>query len=243
MNNQKIAFIICTNNDILLDECTLYLSQLYIPEGYETELITIKDAVSMTSGYNNGMKSTDAKYKVYMHQDVFILNRNFISDILDIFNSDCTIGMIGLIGYENVSVTGTMWHEQRYGIQKLYGMKQEYPLSTYASPRNAQIEYSLNTDGLTDVALIDGLMMITSCDIPWNESELKDWDYYDAFQSISFLEHGKRVVVPNQTYPWIIHDDGRILTMWNYNKYRKIFMKKYKQYLGLNSKQIRASVH
>ena len=36
----------------------------------------------MTSGYNNAMKKTDAKYKVYLHQDVFILNHNFLMDIL-----------------------------------------------------------------------------------------------------------------------------------------------------------------
>ena len=70
MNEHKFAFIICANNEIYLEECLHYLNQLLIPVGYETELLTIYDAKCMTAGYNEGMAATDAKYKIYMHQDV-----------------------------------------------------------------------------------------------------------------------------------------------------------------------------
>ena len=44
MNNYKIAFIICTNNDVYYEECTRYISELKIPEGYETDVICIREA-------------------------------------------------------------------------------------------------------------------------------------------------------------------------------------------------------
>ena len=103
----KITFIICVNDDLYYSECTFYINQLVIPEGYETEIISIRDAESMCSAYNAGMKESDAKYKIYLHQDVFIRNKNFLSDILNIFKNDSSIGMIGMIGGNDMPMVGT----------------------------------------------------------------------------------------------------------------------------------------
>ena len=238
MNPNKFTFIICTNNQTYIDECITYINLLNVPDGYVYDIITITDATSITSGYNSGQLSTNAKYKIYMHQDVFILNRNFLFDLLTIFNSNASIGLIGLVGYKCIPPTGTMWHEKRYGIKHLFGTRRSFPESHYSYSDYSTYTYNLNTDGITNVVTVDGLMMITQYDLPWNEFELKDWDFYDAYQSINYLEHGYDVVVPNQTFPWIIHDDGQILSMWNYNQYRNLFLEKYKNYIGLSSKEI-----
>ena len=121
MNEKKICFIACTNNDLYMKECELYIEELVIPDGYEIELLKITGAKSMTAGYNEGMAATDAKYKIYMHQDVFIINRHFLYDILSIFESDVSIGMIGMIGYPVVSRCGFMWREEAVGAVPLYG--------------------------------------------------------------------------------------------------------------------------
>jgi hypothetical protein len=89
------------------------------------------------------------------------------------------------------------------------------------------------------VAIVDGLLMATAYDLVWDEDNLKDWHFYDAFQSMNFLLHGYRVSVPNQTLPWFIHDDGKFLSLWGYNKYRRLFMDKYRIYLGKSGKEIR----
>lgn len=233
MNDHKFAFIICTNNDTYLQECFHYLDMLVVPENYETDILTIRDAVCMTAGYNEGMASTDAKYKIYMHQDVFIINRYFLFDILSIFESDPSIGMIGMVGYPMISPTGFMWHTTRIGACPLYGGNHAYPHADYTAYRY------LLSDGISDAALVDGLMMVTAYDLPWDDTTLRDWDFYDAFQSMNFLLHGYRVVVPSQKLPWFIHDDGKFLSMWNYDKYRRIFMEKYAAYLGKSCVQIR----
>lgn len=234
MNQNKFAFIICTNNEIFLSECITYINLLEIPSGYETEILSITDAESMTSGYNEGMHSTDAKYKIYLHQDVFIFNRHFLYDILSIFQSDKRIGMIGMVGYPLVSPNGCMWQCGRVlGAYPFYGYHHVYPHADYSS-----YCYDLSTDGISDVAVIDGLCMITAYDLPWNTTELTGWDFYDAFQSMDFLLHGYRIVVPNQKLPWFLHDDGILLSMWDYNKYRHLFIKKYEKYLGKSYHEI-----
>lgn len=231
MNNKKFAFIICTNNDILLEESIHYINHLIVPDGYEIELLTINDAASMTSGYNEAMSETDAKYKIYMHQDVFILNKNLLSDLLGIFQSDSLIGMIGMVGYDSISPDGIMWHKKRKG--NLYQRK---PDTIY--PPLTQYEYSLTKDGYSYAALIDGFFMATCCDLPWDTAVLKGWDFYDAFQSINFLTHGCKIAVPNQKHPWCVHDDNKFPNLSNYNHYRNIFLQTYSQFIGKNYQEI-----
>ena len=52
----------------------------------------------MCAGYNEAMQSSDAKYKIYMHQDVFIKDTEFLDKIIQIFKEDSEIGMIGMVG-------------------------------------------------------------------------------------------------------------------------------------------------
>ena len=94
MNQNKIAFIICTNNQLYFNECQYYIHNLILPEGMELDVIGITEAPSMCAGYNAGMQSSDAKYKVYLHQDVFIREPKFIIYLLERFQKDKQIGMI-----------------------------------------------------------------------------------------------------------------------------------------------------
>ena len=93
MDDKKICFIACVNNDKYEQEMLKYINHLEVPENYTVECMSIRGAKSMAAGYNEGMQSSDAKYKVYLHQDVFIVNPHFIRDMLHIF-ADETIGMI-----------------------------------------------------------------------------------------------------------------------------------------------------
>lgn len=232
MNDKKFAFIQCSNNEMLLEESRKYLSRLIVPEGYEVDVITITEASSMTSGYNEAIACCDAKYKIYMHQDVFIVNRNFLSDILSIFETDSNIGMIGMIGYPTVSGYGVMWTEKRFGAVPMYGVIHgKYNRMDFTG-------YSFNPKKeLNDCAIIDGLCMITQYDIPWDE-DFDDWDFYDASHSIDMLKAGYRVVVPTQRMSWFVHDDGFILSFAHYNKSRKLFMEKHGECLGKRFDQI-----
>ena len=94
MNDKKICFIMCVNNEDYMEEQVAYLNHLQVPEGYEIDVLNVYGATSMTSGYNEAMHASDAKYKVYLHQDTFIINPNFIADLLEIFEEE----QIGLVG-------------------------------------------------------------------------------------------------------------------------------------------------
>ena len=222
MNDKKICFIMCVNSQLFYDECIQYIERLVIPEGYELDLITITEAQSMTSGYNEAMQASDAKYKVYMHQDVYPY---FLQSVLDIFASDEKIGMIGVVGAEKMSPDGVIWHEWRRGDLYEGDIEDWFDDLSYEDYR-----YKLE-DGLWNVQAIDGLIMITSKDVPWREDIFDGWDYYDVSQSLEMIRAGYKVVVPEQLLPWCLHDDG-MLNMKNHDKYRRKCLQEYTDFLG-----------
>ena len=77
VNDKKICFIACVNNERLWKECLVYIDRLIIPEGYKVDVLAVWDAKSIAAGYNEGMQASDAKYKIYLHQDVFITDLYF----------------------------------------------------------------------------------------------------------------------------------------------------------------------
>lgn len=217
MNHQKIAFIICYNNELYLTECLKYISFLNIPMGIEVETITILEAPGIAAGYNAAMNSSDAKYKVYLHQDVFILYSNFINDVLEIFDKNPDYGMIGVIGADNVPVNANFWCCWNKGC-------------TYANNSVFQCDLKYSNDkSVIPVSAIDGMIMITQYDIRWREDVFDGFDFYDASQSIEFYKAGYQVGIPYQKEVWCVHDCGHS-KLNNYDRYRKKFCEEYAQY-------------
>lgn len=198
MKEKEICFIICTNNKMYADECIYYINHLYIPNGFTIDILTVEDAKSMTAGYNEAMNYSTAKYKVYLHQDTFIVNPDLIRDMLTIFQSDDSIGMIGNVGVPEMPLSGVMWEGEEFGM--LY---EQHIYETQLLSRPL-----LQDKTCMDVEAIDGFIMMTQYDLPWREDMFDQWDMYDASQSMEFIKAGYRVVIPRMKKPWCVHDCG-----------------------------------
>lgn len=214
-NIEEICFIICTNNQVLAGECIYYIKHLVVPEGIQLNILTVEDACSMTAGYNEAMQCSKAKYKVYLHQDTFIVNPYFIRDCLDIFRNNPQIGLIGNVGVKVMPASGVMWDDDRYGM--VYEQVVETKL--LSNPIESGQEYM-------GVEAVDGFLMVTQYDIPWREDLFTKWDFYDCSQSMEFIKKGYQVVVPNMKAPWCIHDCG-VVDLSNYCKEKEKYIKEY----------------
>lgn len=214
MNAQKICFIMCTNHQLYKEECISYLERLELPDGFEREILPIEGACSMASGYNQAMSQSDAKFKVYLHQDVFVVYRNFIPEIIRLFENP-EIGMIGMVGNLQVEQTAVMWHGTRVGMLHSNSV---YFADSYLFGKVVG-EYQR-------VQAVDGLLMATQYDIPWREDLFRGWDFYDISQSMEFRRKGYQVIVPHTDTPWCIHDDG-FLNLGRYYEEREVFLKEY----------------
>lgn len=215
IREQEICFIICSNNALYTEECIYYIMHLNVPEGYQVNVLTVENAESMAAGYNEGMKASHAKYKVYLHQDTFIVNRDFIQDFLDVFRQDEEIGMIGMVGAPSLPASGIMWEAPRTGALYTWHVCETK-------------ESWMSEDDMTQVEVIDGFLMITQYDIPWREDLFDKWDFYDCSQSKEFARHGYKVVVPRLGKPWCIHDSGYV-GLDHYDEERIKFLREYCQ--------------
>lgn len=213
---EKVAFIVCYNNELYMRECMDYISWIKVPEGVETEVIGIAEAESMTSGYNAAMHASDAKYKVYLHQDLFILNENFIRDILKVFGRHPEYGMLGVIGSSSMVSDANYWDQWNCGVVEAEDVLCQGTV------------WWENPMDIEEVRAIDGMIMVTQYDIEWRQDIFDGFDFYDVSQSIEFQKAGWKVGVPHQEKPWCNHVCG-VSKIEMYEIYRKKFCEEYKE--------------
>lgn len=219
IDDKKIAFVINTSSRKWLDQCLNYINRLDIPAGYKLEIIPVENAQSMASGYNTGMMSSNAKYKVYLHQDCFILHEAFLYDMLRLFE-DSSVGIMGVIGTKRLSASGIWWDE----LDNVRGGVFLYDMSDNGNPNNI---LAIGDRPYTEVEALDGIILATQYDLPWREDLFDGWHFYDISQCQEFIKNGLKVVVPYQEAPWVIHCNGKDELGKDYHKYRDIFIQEY----------------
>lgn len=177
------------------EESLRYIKRLNVPLGYEIDIITIQEATSMAEAYDAAMKASEAKYKIYLHQDVFLIYPDLLRDMLAIFQSDESIGLIGCIGNscmpEN-ALAGTSWDSGKL-------LQNQVP---------QRVEYAWRSDKhYEEVDVVDGLFMATQYDVEWRKEIFDGWDFYDMSQCYEMKRRGYKVVVPFQKKFWCYHDN------------------------------------
>lgn len=201
VDENKICFITCVNDERLYEESVLYLQNLSIPDGMQAELIGVRGADSMAAGYQEAMESSDAKYKIYLHQDIFVINPGALQTVIAIFRKNPTIGIIGLAGAAVLSTDRPVWWESPARCGKVYNRKsmEEIQMDIYG-------EFS--GDFMLAQAL-DGIFLATQYDVPWRKDLFQDWHFYDISQTQEFIRHGCQAAIIQQDTPWVVHIAGR----------------------------------
>ena len=219
LNNKKIAFITCVNSDWWYSECLLYLKHLKIPENMTAEFIDVRNAASMASGYNRAMKNSDAKYKIYLHQDTLVVNKNLIADLLKIFNSDKKIGVVGMIGCMNLPSTGVWWDGMRIYGRVLHACEPESVVDSHCDEPEGDFQ---------EVESVDGFFLATQYDLNWRDDLFDGWHLYDTSLCKEMSRAGYKVAIPNQEKDfWCIHCPKEKPLDPKYRRYQKIFLKEY----------------
>ena len=215
-NPDKICFITCVNDEDWYSECLLYLQHLEMPEGMQAEYLPIRGAKSMCAGYNEGLRRSDAKYKVYLHQDTLVVNKQLVRDLKALF-ADESIGAVGVIGCRNLPRSGIWWDGMSTYGRVLHACEPESVVDSVGmQPEGAYME----------VEAVDGLFIAMQYDIPWREELFTGWHLYDTSICKEVQRSGKRVVVPNQTEEfWCIHCPKEKPLASDYRGYQKTFLK------------------
>ncbi len=202
------------------EECTYYINRLVLPKGYDIDMIAIREADSMCAAYNAGMQSSDAKYKIYMHQDVMIREVHFLEYMIELFAQNENVGMIGMIGGTKMPKTGVTYRAWNVGMVDCRDPDMAYFM---AGAKDMKREDTI-------VEAVDGLLIATQYDVPWREDLFTHFDFYDVSQSFEMRRAGYDILVPYQEKPWVIHDSS-FAKLTYYDEARKICLKEYPEYL------------
>ncbi len=195
MNEHEVCFIMYSNIDYYKEENIKYLSRLNVPEGFTISLLIVNGEESVYKDFNEAMRASDAKYKVYLREDAFIRNRDFIKDILEIFK-ESSIGIIGMVGVKELDNDGVLEHTGRLGGKLHHDAMLNYnvlPVRTF-------------NESYIDVMAVDDFLIVTQYDIPWRDDIFDDSYYYNLSQCGEFRRCGYKIVVPGQKdHSWVIY--------------------------------------
>ena len=216
LDESKICFIACVNDQKLYEESLKYISKLIIPAGMRIDCLSVEDADSMCAGYQQAMMSSDAKYKIYMHQDVFIQDEEFLINIVEHFKSNPECGLLGVVGSEMLWMESVWWYMPKSGA-----IVDEGPDGVLREERLQGAEYSKS------VAVADGLLLATQYDIDWREDLFENWHFYDISQCMEFRRKGYDVQLLGQQKTACIHMCGKGISQNGYQESRISFLREY----------------
>jgi Glycosyltransferase like family len=216
VNESKFLFITCVNHEALYTKCVAHIRKLLLPPDYSVELLPIRHAKSMAGGYNIAL-AKDAKYKIYLHQNTYILHPRFLHDILQLFQTHPTLGLLGTVGCKSLPPSGN-WLEGEERIGKL--ILRHGGQSILFNFNQARFPFE-------SVASIDGFIMATQYDIPWRADLFTGFHFYDASQSMEFIKKGYQVGIPHQKEAWSLHDIVHPTNQQEYLYHQKIFQQHY----------------
>ena len=193
MNLRKIDFIICYSNEKCLNKCVACIEELIVPEGYQTEIIGVTKAENLAEAYNALMNESDAQYKVYLQENVYIVNRNFLIETIEEFECDTSIGMLGILGQES---NNTEYGEWNCGSVAIIN-----------DNRSDKILEKNERQGMY-VECLNGLLLMTSIDVNWKSLVSGPNGYFDIEHSKAVRNKGCTLKVPYQTEPWCVYESG-----------------------------------
>lgn len=155
-----------------------------------------------------------------MHHDTFIINKNLIEDVLTIFKSNSKIGIIGMIGANDIKNDSVSVGNWEYG-------------KVLACNGYSEVcgEFREIANDYETVDCVDGMFIATQYDIEWREDLFVNWHFYDRSIRMEYKRNGYTAVIPKQNIPWTIHDSG-INNLIGWKNDLEKFVNEYQEYFS-----------
>lgn len=191
MDEQKIAVIVYVNDQKNIDAVKQMLTSLKIPHGF-------KPTAALSRGnrwraFNDVMRASDAKYKIYIDDLTVILNQNILDDLLEIFRADEKIGLIGCSGATMLSTNGSSYQSIKRCGKMMIGADKKL------------FEWQKIDGRYREVEAVDGFLLATQYDVDWRDDLFDENSFGDVAQSLEFRRRGYKCVVARQDQPWLWH--------------------------------------
>lgn len=214
MNDKKIQMIIACRDEAERDSLMQQIGRIGVPNGYSVDCRFELGADTRAQKYNRAMRATDAKYKVYISEELLeIASSSLLCDVITVLRNNPRVAAVGLLGSE-LPLDG-----EYASATSIYGA---YHFMT--EDGGAHIA-ATNPFWYQEVATIDDRFIATAVDIEWDES-LPD-DYIVRAQCLRLRAAGHKIMVPMQNAPLVIYRTPSLYTETVDEAQAAIFRAKY----------------
>lgn len=197
-DSTKIAFVL--QGGARAEEQMRYLACLHVPEGMTVDVVTVGGAGDAWCDVcHSAQAASDAKYKVYLAPDAVLLYEPFLDYILRIFRTSPKIGLLGVLGAQQLRTDGIFAHA--LGIVGNVMYRTGEPL------RGEAVQ-----GAFASVSVLAGGVLATQRDVPWPEEFYQDADMLSMAVTIRCRGAGIRAAVPAQTEAWLLRDASSVPT-------------------------------
>ena len=191
VNEKKIAVLVRKSHEAQYAVCMESLQAMKWPAGYEVEVFALEAEKPYAAEANAVLAKTDAKYKIYINDDLCLVSPQAVEELLDIFRDE-TVGMVGFLGSRSLPVSGNLL-ESAYKWGAVY-VPMENDLT--------ETRFGEATEGESAVVrFLAPSFFATQADLSWNEAYGKQ--YYAVLAHCQAFEgEGRRIVVPLPQNIW-----------------------------------------
>ncbi|MFP3154899.1 glycosyltransferase [Lachnospiraceae bacterium ZAX-1] len=227
MNNKQIALIIHIVNSELAAAALEAVNNLVIPSGYTLDVITVEQSGSTTEAYQAAMQESDAKYKIYLHENTMIVNKNLLTDLLAVFSTDASVGMVGLVGAQMLPPSTIVCHGllENAGV---FGKKQIITDKNITESR-----FSSQADAV-NVEVVEDFFIATAVDLPWN-TDAYECSYHAGIEyAFAVRGAGYKILIPFQETAWCaVADIKNQRELERFEHEKAVFLKRNRTYFPL----------
>ena len=166
MNERKIDIIVHATDEQAVARLTNSLNQVRSPRSFSVNVKVIRRK-DKYKAYNEAMRASDAKYKIYIDERAVVTKENFVDDLMKVFQNDKTVGAVGTSGAIELSTHGVSLN----------------------SAKRAAKNFSC------EVEVLDGFFFATQYDLPWRDDLFSDNFFGGEAQCVEFKRAGYKLFV------------------------------------------------
>ena len=196
---KRFAFFMRKSNEANYSACLESLQALRLPVGYEAELFALAAEEPYAEQANRAMALSDARFKIYINDDVRPVRSDMLEEILQIFKDE-SISVVGFMGSRSLPVDGNV-----LGVEDKQG-------AVYV-PTGQELSTMRFGEGsgksVADIRFVLPSFFATQMDLPWDETY--ETQYYAVLaQCRRFEEAGRRIVVSLAQDVWCAYQSRNI---------------------------------
>lgn len=197
MNHHRIAIILNHRSEKGKKSAMRMWQGIKILDGWQGTVYSVPYSENgLAAQYNHILEKDDAKYKIYVSDNISWIHSDIAFRLLNLFFSDSRVGMIGLMGSE-LPLDGLL-----SGAKRIYGcysyQQEDDRVRRYMG--ESPLYYQ-------EVHVLDQELVATCHDMKWDESVKSD--VLVTAQCCKFRKEGLHVAVPMQNTEWALHAEDR----------------------------------